>query len=262
MEPEEGTVAPPAAEHADDEYFLPDLPLYTVLSHLDAPSLRACRAVSLRFRDLAGSERLWRELARADLSPAAAAYLDTPAFSRAPTAQARYAAAAAARALLRGARGLPPPGRRVPSAAAAVYAHAASTRGPIFCVNSVRAPNNAPALLAAGGEGIVSVITLERSGAARAAGATGGEGGGEGGAAADNAPEARADSFGDFLRGVLKPALAAKGGARGIATRVAAEWGAHDGGMLGLSVDETGRGDAKGPGPTVITCAFSGDASL
>jgi WD40 repeat protein len=257
----------------DDEYYLPDLPLYEVMSHLCARDLRSCRAVSSRFRSMAGSDRLWRNLSGSIFPPVISAYADSSAFSGAPTAQARHGAVERFRRSMMRAKpmgqlrlhrpqgwtGAPPcSSYNAAVHGPTIFSLKMSSPGPTFCVNAVRGPSGAPAVIAAGASGDVSVVVLERSSKT-----------------SESAPErAQADDedgddeWSNWTRRVLWPSyktnelLFGSGvSPSGVTARVACDWHAHDQGMLGMSVDESAR-DVKGAGPTVITCSFSGEASL
>lgn len=241
--------ASPDDDFYDNEYYLPDLPLFTVLSHLDAASLRTCRAVSKRFLEMSSGDRLWRNLARATLPPRESALLESPAFAQAPTALSRYTVWDCTRSALRGKRPTAPPGVRDRDAAHAPRVHSARiSHGPLFCAHALRGPTATPSVLFAGGTGTVSVVTL---GPRRA---------GEADAAA--VPDDADDKYSSFVRGRLWPSMRADAPSGCVAT-VAYEWAAHDGeGMLGMSVDESRHAVEGAPGPTVITCSFSGESSL
>ena len=287
-------------ESIDDEYYLPDLPLYEVMSCLDASTLRSCRSVSLRFREMAGSERIWRNLTKNVFPPTLAAYAESPAFMNAPSAQARYGALARSRNTLRGIRNTRP-SRPLPSSSTTkltldvdvkpVMTKLTFSSGPLFCASACRGPSGLPAFLTAGGSGSVNLIVVKKheivqekrsSSAAGAAAADNIDDDNDNNDTSDIDDEAVSgnrpiDAFSSWTRNTLWPSLAKlatntfsslsttsikKGiGPHGIDLHPAYDWHAHDAGLLGLSVDETGR-DIKGAGPTVITGAFSGEASL
>ena len=162
---------------SDEEYYLPDLPLYEVMSFADATQLRSYREVSLSFCEMEGSQRIWLNLAKHTLPPVLAAYGESPAFSSAPTAQARYGAVVRSRQTLRGIRHTRVPryipGKQEPSLSSPSSSgplvnvdvtpkmlHLTFSLGPLFCASAVRGPGGVPAFLAARGSGNASLVVI------------------------------------------------------------------------------------------------------
>jgi hypothetical protein len=177
---------------------LPDLPLHTVLAHLDAASLREARAVSRGLRDAASDDALWAGALRADYGDAAAAYVLGPSFAALRCNWARHAAwsVVARRASTQTRAKL-----EVASTAARV------NQGPVFCVASL----GDGAFVAAGGGPDITIVRREASAPVDVR------------AAHTNATSA----FSVSAAPLPNPAALAVDG----------EWDGHEEGMLGMSYD-------------------------
>ena len=260
--------AAPAAPHCYEAPELPDLPLHLIFSHATAAELATLALCDRRFAELAASDVLWRKLSAATLPPTVLAHASA-AQPGCPSWRARHLVAQHTRAVWRGGglrspraaraseavRGPAPASLRVPGAS-----------GPIFCINALqRTAGGPPSFLSGGADGVVRVMQV-RAGQ----GSSGGSGG-----------DAAAATFRGWYLERAGPSLAASaslcaagregeggdGGAfpHGARLHEAHSFQAHDGGMLGMSLEDATPAHAPpaaAAAPTLITCAFSGHASL
>lgn len=178
---------------------LPDLPLHTVLAHLDAGSLREARAVSRGLRDAASDDALWAGALRHNYGDAAAAYVLGPSFSALRSNWARHAAWTVV-------------GRRAGSQARCKLEVASTAarvnRGPVFCVASL----GDGAFVTAGGGPDITIVRREPS------------------APVDvRAAHTNATSAFTIVASAPLPNPAA--------LAVDGEWDGHEEGMLGMSYD-------------------------
>lgn len=247
-----------------------------VSDHFHSRALGAAPSYEARWRVQCAAARAWRF--ECIDPPGGAGVSDTAFADLASSGAASAGTSGAASAGVPGAAAAAPP--RLPRGPCK-WSLPLSPAHPLFSVNALRSFAAHPALLASGSDGIVRIVQLGRGGAPRgdsrdaAAEAAAARDETAGGCGRDGGADDRSEDagWGAWARGTAWPALrhaasraaaasaggGAAEGAHGVRASVLHEWSAHDGGMLGLSVDEPAHPDRP---TTAITCAFSGATSL
>lgn len=251
-------VSPPSDQ---EEWYLPDLPLHLVMTHSTPQELLTLTQVDKRYSSLANADLLWKSIVSSQTHPVTASYISN--LSGYPTWRARYTVYQKVQRMMMEKRH--PSGSRLPvcpidesrptrsgtppligSHFPMGHALKLSLTGPIFCVNTVRTTSQGtPSFLAGGSDGQVSYIEFAPTGKV-------GQEKEKGEEECPYDPDAGPQRFRQFSEPHRNHSFVSHHQLRRVA-----EWRAHDGGMLGMSVDSNG-----GDNVTAITCSFSGESAL